>query len=157
VSEPVGHLDLAPTFCEIAGVPVADWMQGVPLPTRPGSGRERVLCEWDSQFPGYGMHLRTIYRDGWLCTVYEPSTVGQANGLEDFFASTGLFGGGIGPISSVEYDGTEGELYDVESDPHQFVNRWSDPECAALRSDLVADLYDHLPTERTVLKVERPA
>ena len=28
VQEPVGHLDLAPTFCEIAGVDVPDWAQG---------------------------------------------------------------------------------------------------------------------------------
>jgi arylsulfatase A-like enzyme len=157
VPEPVGHLDLAPTFCEIAGIPAAEWMQGAPLPTRSGSGRERALCEWDSQFPGYGMHLRSIYRDGWMCTVYEPSTVGEPNGLEDFFASTGMFGGGMGPVSPVEYDGTEGELYDLDSDPHQFVNRWDDPACKGLRSDMVADLYDSLPKERTVLKVERPA
>ena len=68
-----------------------------------------------------------------------------------------MFGGGIGPMSSVEYSGTEGELYDVESDPHQFVNRWDDPACAGLRSDLVADLYANLPDERTVLKVAAPA
>ncbi len=60
---------------------------------RRGSGRERVLTEWDSQFDDIGMHLRTIYRDGWTCTVYEP-------------------GGG--------YDGTEGELYDLTDDPHLF-------------------------------------
>ena len=60
------------------------WMQGRVLPLADGEpGRERALCEWDSQFPGYGMHLRSIYRDGWLCTVYEPSTAGQPNGLEE--------------------------------------------------------------------------
>ena len=32
ISEPVGHLDLAPTFCAIAGVPIPDWMQGSALP-----------------------------------------------------------------------------------------------------------------------------
>ena len=153
VAEPVGQLDLAPTFCAIAGVPAPEWMQGAPLPTAPGSGRERVLCEWDSQFPGYGMHLRTIYRDGWLCTAYEPSTIGEPNGLEEFFAATGMFGGGIGPVSPVAYDGTEGELYNVEDDPHQWENRWDDPACKALREDLVADLYDNLPADRTVLKV----
>jgi arylsulfatase A-like enzyme len=157
VAEPVGQLDLAPTFCEIAGVPVPDWMQGAALPAAPGSARERVLCEWDSQLPGYGMHLRSIYRDGWLCTTYERSTAGEPNGLEEFFTKTGLFGGGIGPVSSIEYAGTEGELYDVEADPHQFVNRWDDPEHKARRADMVVDLYDHLPTERTVLKVARPA
>jgi arylsulfatase A-like enzyme len=157
VNEPVGHLDLAPTFCDIAGVAQPDWMQGAPLPTAPGNDRERVLCEWDSQMPGYGMHLRTIYRDGWLCTAYEPSTVGEPNGLEDFFAATGMFGGGIGPISKIEYDGTEGELYNVDEDPHQWENRWDDPACKAIKDDLVADLYDHLPKERKVLKVVTPA
>jgi arylsulfatase A-like enzyme len=156
VHEPVGQVDLAPTFCEIAGVPVADWMQGAPLPTAAGAARERVLCEWDSQFPGYGMHMRSIYRDGLLCTVYEPSTIGQPNGLEQWFEATGMFGG-VGPKSSVEYEGTEGELYDLVDDPHQFSNRWDDPACKALREDLVADLYDALPSERKVLAVERPA
>ena len=157
VAEPVGQLDLAPTFCDIAGVPVPDWMQGEPLPTAPGSGRERVLCEWDSQFPGYGMHMRSIYRDGWLCTAYEPSTVGEPNGLEQWFRQTGMFGGGIGPKSPVVYDGTEGELYDVVADPQQFVNCWDDPQYRPLRDELVADLYDHLPAQRRVLAVERPA
>ena len=132
ISEPVGQLDLAPTFCEIAGVPQPEWMRGrAAARPRAGNGRERVLCEWDSQFPGYGMHLRSIYRDGWLCTAYEPSTVGEPNGLEEFFAATGMFGGGIGPVSSIEYDGTEGELYNVEEDPHQWENRWDDPACKA--------------------------
>jgi arylsulfatase A-like enzyme len=157
VKEPVGQLDLAPTFCEIAGVPVPAWVEGEPLPTAPGSGRQHVVCEWDSQFPGYGMHMRTIYRDGWLCTVYEPSTVGEPNGLEKFFAETGLFGGGIGPVSKIEYEGTEGELYAVDEDPHQFENRWDDPQCKAVREDLVTDLYDTLPSERRILEVERPA
>jgi hypothetical protein len=69
VEEPVGQLDLAPTFCRVAGAPIPEWMQGAPLPTAPGSGRERVLTEWDSQFAQVGMHLRTIYRDGCICTV----------------------------------------------------------------------------------------
>jgi hypothetical protein len=67
VNDPVGQLDLAATFCEIAGVPVADWIEGSPLPTADGEpGRERVLCEWDNQQPSIGMHMRSIYRDGWL-------------------------------------------------------------------------------------------
>jgi hypothetical protein len=156
IIDPVGQLDLAPTFCEIAGVPKAEWMQGDALPTAPDSGRERVLCEWTSQFPGYGMHMNSIYRDGWLCTAYERSTIGEPNGLEDFFGATGMFGGGIGPKSSIAYEGSEGELYNVNEDPHQWVNRWDDPQYKAVREDLVADLYDSLPKERTRLKVESP-
>ena len=164
VPEPVGHVDLAPTFCDIAGVDAAGWMQGAPLPTAAGSSRERVLCEWDSQFPGYGMHMRSIYRDGWLCTAYEPSTVGEPNGLEGFFAMLpgraaqrlGMTEGG--PRSPISYVGTEGELYRVEEDPHQFRNLWDDPGYLGVRSDLVADLYDNLPAAREPkLAVERPA
>ena len=152
IDEPVGHVDLAPTFCEIAGVPAADWMQGAPLPTAPGSGRERVLCEWDSQFPDCGMHLRSIYRDGWLCTAYEPSTKGVSTGLDDFEWF------GRRPEYPVEYDGSEGEMYRVDDDPHQFRNLWSDPDYETIRKDLVADLYDNLPEARNPkLKVERPA
>ena len=156
VKDPVVQLDLAPTFCEIAGVAAPEWTQGAALPTAPDSGRERVLCEWDSQFPGYGMHMRSIYRDGWLCTAYEKSTVGEPNGLEKWFAESGFFGG-KSPVSRVEYEGTEGELYKVEEDPHQWENRWDDPECKSVREDLVADLYDSLPKERKVLEVVRPA
>jgi len=131
IDAPVGQLDLAPTFCAIAGVPVPDWMQGAPLPTAPGPGRERVLTEWDSQFGHIDMHLRSIHRDGYTCTVYERGAL---------------------------YDGTEGELYDVREDPLQWRNLWSDSGYRTLRADLVADLYDHLPPERTPkLAVEAPA
>jgi arylsulfatase A-like enzyme len=152
VSEPVGQLDLAPTFCAIAGVPPAEWMQGAALPAEPDSGRERVLCEWDSQFPGYGMHMRSIFRDGWLCTAYQPSTDGQPNGLEEMLGERALRPCGI------HYDGTEGELYNVAEDPHQFRNLWDDAGYEAVRKDLVDDLYNQLPAARqTPLKVEAPA
>jgi arylsulfatase A-like enzyme len=126
ISEPVGQLDLAPTFCDIAGVPRPDWVEGAPLPTAPGNDRERVVCEWDSQFPGYGMHLRTDLQQRLVVHGVRTSTIGQPNGLEEWFAETGMFGG-VGPKSTVAYNGTEGELYDVEDDPHQWENRWDDP------------------------------
>jgi arylsulfatase A-like enzyme len=130
IEEPVGQLDLAPTFAAIAGLPVPDWAQGAPLPTAPGSGRERVITEWDSQFPEEDLHLRSLYRDGWLVTVYEP-------------------GGG--------YDGTEGELYDLTEDPLQWHNRWDDPGAAARRAELVTDLRDNMPPARPDrLAVEAP-
>jgi arylsulfatase A-like enzyme len=152
VDEPVGQLDLAPTFCEIAGVAVPEWMEGSPLPVAPGSGRDQVLCEWDSQFPGYGMHMRSIFRDGWLCTAYEPSTDGQPNGLEEMWGERVLKRCGI------SYDGTEGELYNVTDDPHQFWNLWDDAGYRSVRDDLVGQLRGSLPAGReTPLKVESPA
>jgi len=151
IPDPVGQVDLAPTICAIAGVPPTDWMQGRSLPIEPDAGTHvRVLCEWDSQFPGYGMHLRSIYRDGWLCTAYEESTDGQPNGLERAWGERVLDKCGI------HYEGTEGELYRVDEDPYQWRNLWNDPAYAGVRTDLVADLYDSLPTERRILSVEAP-
>jgi arylsulfatase A-like enzyme len=130
VAEPVGHVDLAPTFCAIAGTTTPPWCQGEALPLGPGSGRERVITEWDSQFPHIGMKLRSIYRDGWVCTAYEP-----------------------GPL----YNGDEGELYDLSADPLQWRNLWDEPGHRARRDELVIDLYDHLPPARQpALAVEAP-
>jgi arylsulfatase A-like enzyme len=130
VTKPVGHVDLAPTFCAIAGVDVPAWMQGKPLPVDDGDadarGFERVLTEWDSELFGVGVHLRTITRDHWVCTTYLPGS---------------------------SHDGTEGELYDLRDDPLQRVNRWDDHSLATVRSDLVADLWDHQPPMGSPLPV----
>ncbi|HEX9260221.1 MAG TPA: sulfatase-like hydrolase/transferase, partial [Acidimicrobiales bacterium] len=60
VASPVGLVDLAPTFCSIAGIQVPDWMEGKPLPVddtdAAGRGFERVLTEWDSVLFGVGVH-----------------------------------------------------------------------------------------------------
>jgi arylsulfatase A-like enzyme len=146
IAEPVSQVDLLPTFCAIAGIDPPTDAQGSVLPTARGSAHERAICTWDSHLTGYGMHYATIFRDSWLCTAYEASTQGTPTGIETFYAATGL---GEGPRSSVVYEGTEGELYDVEADPHQFVNRWNDPDCRALRDDLVDDLVRHLPARRS--------
>lgn len=134
VTRPVGLVDLAPTFCAIAGLPVPDHMEGRPLPVDDADadarGFERVLTEWDSVLFGVDVHLRTITRDGWVCTTYLPGH---------------------------SHDGTEGELYDLADDPLQRVNRWDDPAVRALRDDLVADLWDHQPPMRSPLpRVEAP-
>ena len=61
------------------------------------------MTEWDSELFGVDVHLRTITRDGWVCTAYQPG---------------------------YSHDGTEGELYDLADDPLQQVNRWDDPVAA---------------------------
>ena len=128
VSRPVGLVDLAPTFCVIAGLSPAEWMQGKPLPVDDASGEALscgiggVLTEWDSELFGVAVHLRTITRDGWVCTAYKPGYV---------------------------HDGTEGELYNLGDDPRQQVNRWDDPAYRSTRTDLVADLWDSQPPTRS--------
>jgi arylsulfatase A-like enzyme len=134
VTRPVGLVDLAPTFCAIAGVAAPAWMEGRALPVddrdADARGAERALTEWDSELFGVGVHLRTITRDGWVCTTYQP---GYA------------------------HDGSEGELYSLADDPLQHHNRWDDPSLASVRADLVADLWDHQPPMRTPKRrVEAP-
>jgi arylsulfatase A-like enzyme len=134
VTHPVGLVDLAPTFSSIAGLEANDWMQGRALPVDDDDARMRgfdgALTEWDSELFGIDVHLRTLTHDGWVCTAYRPGYV---------------------------HDGSEGELYDLADDPLQRTNRWEDPACAALRSDLVAELWDRQPSARTPrLRVEAP-
>jgi len=125
VTKPVGLVDLAPTFCTIAGIEPPEWMQGKPLPVDDVDaeirGFDKVLTEWDSELFGIDVHLRSMMRDQWLVTVYRPGT---------------------------SHDGTEGELYDMADDPLQQVNRWDDPSMRSLRDDLVADLWDSQPEAR---------
>jgi arylsulfatase A-like enzyme len=122
VSRPVGLLDLAPTWCRIAGIEVPEWMEGRPLPVDDGDadarGFEQVVTEWDSVYEAESIHSRTIYRDGWVCTVYEPGSV---------------------------HDGSEGELYDLGDDPLQRVNRWGDPACRTRQAELVELVADAIP------------
>jgi arylsulfatase A-like enzyme len=131
VANPVGLVDLAATFCDIAGVEVPGFVQGTSLPTVDGDGGpERVLTEWDSELFGVGVHLRTVTRDGWVCTAYLPGAV---------------------------HDGTEGGLYDLADDPLQRINRWDDPVCKAIKADLLDDLWASQPTAREPrLQLEAP-
>ena len=122
VTAPVGLVDLAPTFCGIAGVDLPAWVQGRALPVDDADARARgfgqVLTEWDSELFGVDVHLRTVTRDRWVCTAYRPGTV---------------------------HDGTEGELYDLVEDPLQRRNLWDDPGKRAQRTELLADLWDSQP------------
>jgi arylsulfatase A-like enzyme len=133
IERPVGQLDLAPTFCDIAGLPAPTWMQGQPLPTSSVEAdqqkRERTLTEWDSDINGIELHLRTLYRDGLVCTTYEKGTL---------------------------HDGSEGELYDLAADPLQHRNLWNDSGWRRRRDELVADLTTNLPPAGPKLKRVSP-
>ncbi len=142
VSEPVGHVDLAPTFCQIAGIDVPDHMQGEALPESAASTRERVITTFDSQFRQVGMHLRTIYRDGFLCTYYEPRSFDRGGVFRLYWSVWGR------DTEAPTYSGEEGELYDLRNDPHQWRNLWNSSAHRSLRNELVADLKSNLPRVR---------
>ncbi len=151
VAEPVGHVDLAPTFCRIAGIEVPDHMQGQPLPDDAATTRERVITTFDSQFRQVGMHLRTIYRDDFLCTAYLPRSYDRGGAFPIYWSVWGK------DTTPPTYLGNEGELYDLRNDPHQWNNLWNSPEHRSLRNDLVADLHDNLPPVREpALRVAAP-
>ncbi|MBT6911314.1 MAG: sulfatase-like hydrolase/transferase [Rhodospirillaceae bacterium] len=124
IHAPVGHVDLAPTICTVAGLAVPDWMQGQVLPTNTmaAAGRERTITEWQDSFAGNDITMRTLYRDGYICTVYERTNYYDTDDI--------------------------GELYDLSTDPQQWRNLWDAADWQSLKSDLVADLYDSLPAGR---------
>jgi arylsulfatase A-like enzyme len=121
INQPVGHVDIARTIADVAGVKADPRMQGAPLPTSSSNDRERVITEWDGGYAGESVTLRTLCRDNYVLTVCEPGSV---------------------------HDGSEGELYDLENDPRQFHNLWDDTSRGSLKRDLIADLYDNLPEVR---------
>jgi arylsulfatase A-like enzyme len=134
VHRPVGLVDLAPTFCAIAGVEPPAWLQGRRLPLddldAESRGFDQVFTEWDSELFGVAVHLRTVFRDGLLCTAYARGTV---------------------------HDGSEGELYSTHEDPGQEVNRWDDPAWRARRDELLGELRAHRPLpHQPRLRLEAP-
>ena len=126
VTLPVGHVDLASTFCDIAGIPEPDWTEGKPLPRSDAhaedQGREFVLTEWDSEHGPIDMHLKSVYhKSGWLCTSYGKSAV---------------------------YDGDEGELYNMKDDPEQRVNLWNTPAHSTIQQFLLEIIATQFPAPR---------
>ena len=120
IDAPVGQVDFAPTFCEIAGIEPGAWMEGAPLPhdAAAADDRDSVFTEWDSEHNGISISLRTLYRDNWIVTAYGKSSI---------------------------YEGTEGELYDLQSDPLQWRNLWDEPAAAPLKKALLEELRAKTP------------
>jgi len=125
VDDPIGTVDLAPTFCKIAGVSIADWMETGPLPASHqeaiGQRRERVITEWENEHGQISVKLKSIYRDGFLLTACEKCS---------------------------EFEGTEGELYNLNDNPLQHANLWDDAGYRKRRDEMKADLYDNYPKAR---------
>ena len=113
------------------------------MPTTADESRPPTLTTFDSQFMGVGMHLRTIHRDGMVCTLYEPRTHDRGGTFRVYWSVWGAYS------RIPDYDGSEGELYDTNADPHQWHNRWKDPALRTVRGELIEELHARLPPERT--------
>lgn len=121
VDSPVSLIDLAPTWCEIAGVDVPDWMDGRALPKSEQEAdiqkREASFIQYEGYTPECGIVMNGMIADGKLCVAYLPT---------------------------ITYEGTEGELYDITKDPTQRVNLWDDPEYQSVKEDMIAAIRDTL-------------
>ncbi|MEO7937593.1 MAG: sulfatase-like hydrolase/transferase [Burkholderiaceae bacterium] len=109
-------IDIAPTVLARAGLAPANGMQGqslLPLVERPLTQvRERLLIEEESQRSDFGMDRRVRMRT-----------------LRDHQYRLTL------------YDGQDwGELIDLQQDPHELCNLWSDPASQPLRQALSEQL-----------------
>ena len=163
VHDPVGQVDLAPTFCAIAGVDPAPWMQGRALPPADGEARARAGAVRVGQpvprlrdAPALRLPRRVALHGLRAVHGRAAQRAGGDLGRRRPAARARSCTSSRGPVPAAWRIAT-GELYDVEADPYQFENRWDDPSRRAQRDDLVADLYASLPSEVRTLKVVAPA
>jgi len=122
VTAPVGHVDLAKTFCSVAGVPPPNYCEGDVLPRSETQaieqGRRTMLTQWRSEHGPVNLSMNSIYHaDGLLCTAYDEGSL---------------------------YSGDEGELYDMNEDPGQYTNLWNDPGYAQAKQTLLDELNQQL-------------
>ena len=109
-------VDLVPTICDAAEIPIEPQIQGKSLfnlccgETDSAVHREYVYCEYTNSWThkhSYGTMLRTKTHK---IVVY--------HGID------------------------EGELYDLVNDPDEFHNLWNDPERTNLKTDLMKQAFD---------------
>ena len=119
----VEAIDLAPTFLDACGgVPVPHIMDGRSLRpllfgTRPPDWREHVVCEYDYAFQDSRIALGTPSRSAWLRMISD------------------------GRWKYVLAEGYRPMLFDLASDPHEFVDLGAAPEHEAVRQRLHEALF----------------
>ena len=120
---PVSLVDLAPTFCECASIPIPKWMQGSPLPKDPKNDREFSIIEWEQEHLGKVIHIQTIITKKFICSNYKKTNL---------------------------YPNGEGELYNYDTDPHQFYNLWNDTKYNVIKNELLNKLKQNVPPRRKI-------
>jgi arylsulfatase A-like enzyme len=122
------NLDFAPSFCELAGVPVPDYMQGRSL--RPILRGKKPVDWRTSMYYRYWMHLDSIHR------VQAHYGVRTAR-----YKLVRYPGEGAGvPGASAERREPAWELFDLAADPFELRSVHADPAYAGIRSDLTEEL-----------------
>lgn len=122
IDDPVGQIDLAPTFADIAGLARPHWLEGSGLPICPDANRDTAFCQWDAEKSGIEIKMKTVYhRSDMVCTTYDKTNY---------------------------YNGTEGELYNLKDDPKQWNNLWDDPDYAGVKEEMVMLVKHNTPSPR---------
>ncbi len=110
-------VDIAPTLLEEAQIGIPDWMQGISLAS---------ILKGEAD-PG------TIRRNV-RCEFYD--ALDQPDGT----LATMYFDG---RYKLIVYHGHNlGELYDLQSDPGEFINLWDDPSSAEIKMELLLHSFD---------------
>lgn len=129
-SSPVESVDIFPTLCELAGLPVPEQLEGTSLVPMLKDPAAKVKEFAMSQYPDHhkkglmGYSMRTVrYR----MVVW----------IKDEVSRTGMFDGSL--IDSIE-------LYDYENDPLETMNQARNPEYTDVRKDLEARLDHYFST-----------
>ncbi|MUV37039.1 N-acetylglucosamine-6-sulfatase [Lentibacillus sp. JNUCC-1] len=122
------NVDFAPTLLEFAGIPVPDFMQGDSLvPILEGTTPENWRT---SMYYRYWEHMSKPHK---VCAHYGVRT--------DRYKLVYYYNEALGMARAVDIPmEPEWELFDLEKDPMEMTNRYSDPEYASVVSDLKDEL-----------------
>jgi hypothetical protein len=96
-------------------------MDGKPLPVSneqgKEQGREYTFTQYESHTPDASVVMNSMFANNIKCVLYERSKT---------------------------YEGTEGELYDLEQDPGELVNLWDNPDYASVKADMIETIRKDL-------------
>ncbi|UQZ81131.1 Arylsulfatase [Paenibacillus konkukensis] len=155
-AHPVELIDIMPTLLELAGAPVPPGCQG------------RSVAPFLQGDPSYIPREFVVIESGEHGTPVKVSdiTLRPEHPLDErYFVWCAYADAWIGKGKAIRtndwklcvYANGEGELYDLKQDPHELRNRFDDPACAGVRTDLerkllqwTMDKEDRLPLNHTV-------
>ncbi|KAI6317820.1 hypothetical protein MCOR29_006172 [Pyricularia oryzae] len=131
------HVDLAPTFLDIAGLPQADWP--------PFLDGQSILAQWKNPTgdtgagAGDGNSKETLAVEFWGSNTVEAPNGGELGApfTNNTFKTVRILGDRQSWLYSVWCTG-KAELYDTVADPYELVNLVGRPEHAALEQRLNA-------------------
>ncbi|BDZ55769.1 sulfatase family protein [Agromyces marinus] len=126
--EMVSNVDFAPTLLELAGLPIPERMQGaslVPLLAgdSPQEWRKSLYYRyWEHGDPAHGVWAHYGVRTERYKLIY--------------YYADGLGLDGTSPLTHAP----EWELFDLETDPDELLNRYDDPEYRVIQEDMHREL-----------------